>query len=737
MSSLIQISDDFVFALGNAHFSYVFRVTPEGQLEHIYYGAALQQPLSAPRHFQRTQRECSAVFEGVPHLNLSAMPQEYPLYGRSDYRQPAFHGRNKDGNAIFSLRYAGHRNQTRKPKLEGLPSARGGESETLIVTLEDAVQDLQVDLQYTIYADYGVLARSSHLTNRGAHDIQLEHLASAALDLPAGDYDCLHLHGSWSREFSSERLAVPQGRFVVESTRGTSSAAHAPFIAVMERETTETQGHVYASALVYSGNHAVSVERGEFGDVRLLTGINPFGFSWKLSPGESFQTPEALQVFSAQGLGGMSHLWHDFIRDKISPERFKDTPRPTYLNTWEACYFDVTEDRVLALADTAKEVGVDMLVLDDGWFTGRADDTSSLGDWTADPVRFPSGIPVLAKGVKAKGLKFGLWVEPEMVNPKSTLFETHPDWILHVPDRTPSLGRNQLTLDLSRPEVVEYIYNSLDALLSCGDIDYVKWDMNRHMSEIGSAGLPPEQQSEVAHRYILGLYGLLDQLMRAHPHILFENCASGGNRFDLGMLSYMAQGWISDMCDPVGRLEIITGASYLFPLDVTAAYIGPSPNHQNGRISSVKTRFLAGIFCAAKGISLNEADIATHKDELQAFMSQAKDMAPDMLGGRFERLVKTDNEICWQFTSRDGGKVWLACFHILSGPNQPFRRACLRGLDPNADYKLEEDGQRYKGDALMQSGLPLPYVATAQTQSDIRYMDKGDFSAYLFSFRKL
>ncbi len=733
---MISVSPDKVFALTNAHFSYVFRVSPEGILEHAYYGAPLRGPLSVPNHHIRTQREATTNFEGIPFYNLSDTPQEYPTFGRSDYRAPAFQGINSDGNSVFSLRYKHHRISTDKPGLDGLPASRGGRSETLIITLEDPLYGFEVELHYTVFEDYGVLARSARFTNKGQGAVTLQNVCSSALDLAAGDYQALHLYGTWSREFNEERITLPKGRFVIESARGASSAAHSPFIALMETGAGEDHGQIFATTLIYSGNFALSVETGEFGDVRLLAGINPFNFEWTLNPGQTFSTPEALHVYSGSGLRAMSHMWHDFIRCKISPPRFRNIPRPTYLNTWEAVYFDVNEDKVLHLADRAIEIGVDMVVLDDGWFEGRRDDTTSLGDWTADASRFPSGIPALAAKVKAKGLKFGLWFEPEMVSPNSQLFEKHPDWIVHVPGRIPSLGRSQLTLDLSRSEVVDYIFGQVDTVLSCGDIDYVKWDMNRNMTETGSSALPASQQGEVSHRYILGLYNLLARLTQKYPDILFENCASGGNRFDLGMLSFMAQNWPSDMCDPVGRLDIINGCSYLFPLDVCAAYIGPSPNHQNGRISSIQARFKAGIFCAARGISLSEADIDTHTDELQSLMAFAKQTAPDMVGGRFDRLIKNGNEVCWQYTTRDDRTVYLAYFHILSAPNLPFRRARMTGLDAGSDYRLMEDGAIYAGDALMHSGMPLPYVATGQVNGKARYMDKGDFSSYLFVFEK-
>ena len=733
---MIIVSETKVFALSNAHFSYVFHVSPEGLLEHRYYGAPLSEPLNAPVHHHRTQREMTSNFEGVAYYNLTDTPQEYPSFGRSDYRAPAFHAVNADGNGVFTLRYKSHAIVTDKPKLDGLPSARGGNSQTLIVTLEDALWGLTAKLHYTVYEDHGVLARSVVFENRGTKDINLQHVHSTALDLPPGDYEALHLHGTWAREFNVERMALPHGRFLVESARGTSSAAHSPFLAVMDKKATETHGRVYGTALVYSGNFSISTEVSEFEDVRIVAGINPFNFNWTLAPGERFVTPEALHVFTQNGLGGMSHIWHDFIRDKISPPAFRHVPRPTYLNTWEAAYFDVNENKVLTLADKAKTLGVDMLVLDDGWFKGRNDDTTSLGDWTADPARFPSDINALAAKVKAKGLKFGLWFEPEMVNPDSDLFRAHPDWILHVPGRKPSLGRNQLTLDLSRADVRDYLFDAIDAILSCGDIDYVKWDMNRAMTEVGSTALPSHQQAEVPHRYMLGLYDLLSRITTKYPDVLFENCSSGGNRFDLGMLSFMAQNWTSDNCDPIARLDIIHGASYVFPLDVCAAYIGPSPNHQNGRISSIDTRFNAGAFCAAKGISLSEADIDVDMDALQRLMRLAKETAADMVGGRFERLIKTPNEVCWQYSSRGGGVVYLAYFHILSAPNLPFKRAHMRGLDPLADYILVDDNKRYRGDALMQSGMALPYVATGQTKADMRYMSKGDFSSHLFIFKK-
>lgn len=736
MTSMISVSDDLRFSLTNAHFSYVFQVSPEGLLEQLHYGGALSDPLNVVVLHPRTVRHAATTFQGGKHHHLSDRLQEYPTFGTSDNRYPAFHGVNADGNTVFSLHYAGHRIETTKPELDGLPAARGEGAQTLIVTLEDPLYQLNVELSYTIWADQGILARSVNFENKGDQKIDLQHLFSSALALSADDYEIQHFYGTWSREFNELRTTLPQARLVVESGRGTSSAAHNPYVAILQSGTTEEFGRCYGTTLLYSGNFAISVEKGEFEDVRILAGINPFNFQWRLEPGERFTTPEALHAYSGQGLRGLSYHWHRFIRDHVSPERFRHMPRRTYLNTWEAAYFDVNEAKVLELAKKAKDIGVEMLVLDDGWFEGRKDDTSSLGDWRADSQRFPSGIPSLAAKVKAHGLKFGIWFEPEMVNPKSQLYAAHPDWVLQVPGRTPSLGRNQLTLDLSRDAVQDYLFDQIDAVLSCGDVEYVKWDMNRNMTEVGSAALPRHRQRETSHRYMLGLYKLLSRLTDAYPNVLFENCASGGNRFDLGMLSYMPQGWISDMCDPIGRLRIINGASHLFPLDVMAAYIGPSPNHQNGRVTSVKTRFLAGVFCAARGVSLSEADIELHRDEVIKYMAFAKATAGDMVGGIFDRIKNTGNEVVWQYITRDRKTVYLADFYILSAPNLPFRRAHLVGLDPLADYHLDGTDEVYRGDMLMQSGLPLPQVSIGERSQSMRYMDVGDFSSHLFVFHR-
>jgi len=432
----------------------------------------------------------------------------------------------------------------------------------------------------------------------------------------------------------------------------------------------------------------------------------------------------------------MSQSWHRFIQQQITPDQFNNQPRPSYLNSWEAAYFDLDEALVLGLADKAKSLGLEMLVVDDGWFKGRDDDTSSLGDWYSDERKFPNGIESVAAKVKQKGLKFGLWFEPEMVNQNSDLYRAHPDWVIHVPNRMLSTGRHQYVLDLSRDEVIEYLFERIDSILSCGDIDYVKWDINRVMTEIGSASLAPHQQLETPHRYMLGLYGLVSRVTQKHPHILFENCASGGNRFDLGMLSFMAQGWVSDMSEPIGRLAIINGASYLFPPSVFASYIGPVPSHQNDRHASLKLRAEVGFFCAARGLSLSQEDIEQNQDRLRDYIELYNQTADDLVSGQFHRLLYKDNEVCWQLSSANGDTVYVGYFHILSAPNLPYRRVRLTALDPQANYQLQGSEISYRGNALMALGMDLPYVHSMQSDEQTDYMERGDFSSRLWVFKR-
>ncbi|MEO0369396.1 MAG: alpha-galactosidase, partial [Pseudomonadota bacterium] len=685
---LILVGEGERFHLTNGSISYAFRASPEGILEHLHFGKAVPNIENSALEPRRPYRAATLEYEAQLNYLLDDIPQEYPVFGRSDNRVPTLHGINADGNSTLSPLYSRYEISSEKPLLSGLPSARSDNSETLTVFLKDSLFDLEIRLQYTVYAEHDVITRSVELINGGDQPISLNHVYSTNLDLCAGDYDLLHFRGSWAREFEQERHAVPHGRFVVESNKGASSNAHNPTLVVMPKTTDEHHGESVSFALLYSGNFAFNVEKSEFEAVRINAGISPFNFSWKLNPGRSFVCPEVAQVYCDSGLNGMSQIWHSFINQQIVPTQFVDIPRPTYLNSWEAHYFDISEESLVSLAETTRDLGVEMLVLDDGWFKGRDDDKTSLGDWFADERKFPKGVVSAAKQVKEMGLKFGLWFEPEMVSEQSDLFASHPDWIVQVPNRKPSTGRQQYILDLSNASVREYLFERLHAFLSSGEIDYVKWDMNRTMTEVGSTAWSKEQQQEVAHRYMLGVYELVSKITEAFPQVLFENCASGGNRFDLGMLTYMAQGWVSDMSEPIGRLEIFNGASYFYPASTMASYIGPQPSHQNGRAVSLQTRADVAFFCAARGLSLNRDDLLDNNEALKSHLSHYKSTAQDVVEGQLYRLLNDGNQVAWQLTSRDGKRVYLGYFHILSKPNLPLRRIKLIGLNSDAKYRL-------------------------------------------------
>ena len=734
--------DGHRFHLGNARFCCVLCATPEGRVEPLHCGAPLRAPLAVEPPLWRVERAATPEMAGHPLLHPAEIPSEYPAGGGADVRWGALRAVDSRGLGIPELRYQGFSESEGVPGLGVLPTARGDGARTLTLHLADAVSGLEADLHYTVWPGHAVLARSVALRNGGEAPIRLRRALSIALDLPPGTYDLQHLHGTWAQECTVERVALPHARFVVESTRGTASAAHMPYLAVLERDATETSGRAWAATLLWSGSHMHSAERGEFGGVRLLAGMHPEGWEWCLEPGGVFHTPQALLAISGSGLEGLGHAFHAFARDHVLPKANRAAPRPTYLNTWEAAYFNIDQARVERLADRAASLGAQMLVLDDGWFRGRVDDRRALGDWEADPGRFADGVAALAKRVRAPGLRFGLWVEPEMVSPSSELFRAHPDWVLHDPARAPSPARHQLVLDLGREEVRSYLWSQLEPLLA--KVDYCKWDMNRVQTEVASGALPPERQGEAAHRHMLGVYALLRRVREAFPNLLLEACASGGNRLDYGMLRFADQAWLSDGVDSEARSQTLLGASQLFPADCLASYIGPSPNHQVGRTSSLETRAAVGALYAARGVSLGLEDLGAHEGELRAFFAWCRSSAPHMLGGTFHRLADDGTTRAWQLTSGDGAHVFVVDFHRLAQSNAPQRRLRLRGLDAAADYQLlpnpfGRDDPRarrvFAGDALMRHGFRLAHN-TALGAGESVPTTRGDFQGRLLQWRR-
>lgn len=703
------------FFLQSAGSSYICQILPQGYLAHVYWGAPLQ-PQNLDFAFQWRDRPFSPNPDNSNRaFSLDTARLEYPVYGNSDYRSPAISVvRSSDGSRQIDLRYKSHTIVPGKPALAGLPAtlASDSQADTLTITLADEELGIEVDLLYTVFAEVPVITRSALVRNVGPATIDLERVLSASVDfIPsvAGSH-FVHLSGAWSRERSVEVSPLRLGTQSVESRRGTSSHQHNPFFALAQHGADEECGNVYGFNLVYSGNFVASVETDAHDSVRGQIGINPFDFGWKLEAGETFQSPEAVLVFSPEGLGGLSRAYHRFYREHLIRGKWKHEPRPVLVNNWEATYFDFDAEKLEKIAATGAELGVELFVLDDGWFGKRNDDTTSLGDWKIDPRKLPGGLEDLARRINEKGVAFGLWFEPEMISPDSDLYRAHPDWCLHVGDRPLSQGRNQLVLDFSRADVVENIYDQMAQILRTVPISYVKWDMNRHLTEIGSAKLPADRQKETAHRYVLGLYALLERLTSEFPEVLFEGCSGGGGRFDPGILAYMPQYWTSDNSDAIARLSIQYGTSIVYPMSTMGAHVSVVPNHQLGRVTPFRTRGEVA-FTGAFGYELDLGALSPEdREETARQIALYKEVRPLLMQGDLYRLRSPfrSNEFAWMVVSADRREAVVTHVNVLAQANPTQLFLPLRGLDAALEYKVQGADVTYRGDALMQLGLPVP-----------------------------
>ena len=723
------------FHLTNGAVSYLMKVLPNGALGQLYFGQAIRDREDFDHLLEmRCRPMSSCVFEGCGSFSLEHCKQEYPSCGSTDFRHPAVELRQPNGSRITDFVYRSHTVTSGKPPLEGLPATyceADGEAETLTVHLEDELLQTSLYLSYTLFAGQPVLARSARLENHGGLELHLTAAMSLSLDLPDSGYEFVHFSGAWSRERHMKVRRLEQGIQSVESARGHSSHNHNPFIMLRRPGADEEQGEVLGFSLVYSGNFLAQVEVDTWDTARVTLGINPFGFDWKLSPGGVFQTPEAVMVYSCQGMGEMSRTFHRLYRSRLARGQWRDRPRPILINNWEATYFNFTEDKLISIAQAAREDGVELFVLDDGWFGARCSDLAGLGDWVANPDRLPGGITRLAERIEALGMKFGLWFEPEMVNKDSDLYRAHPDWIIHTPDRRTSFGRNQLVLDFSRPEVVDCIYDMMAKILSEAKVSYVKWDMNRSITEAYSAVLPPDQQGEVLHRYILGVYRLYDRLTEGFPHVLFESCASGGGRFDPGLLYYAPQGWASDNSDAVERLKIQYGTTFCYPVSSIGAHVSAVPNHQVNRVTPLSIR--ADVACFGTfgyELDLNRltAEERTQVRSQIAFMKEYREV---IQFGDFYRLLSPfeSNFTAWMVVSKDRRTALVGWYRVLNEVNGPYRRVKLRGLDPALDYAVD-GGARRGGDELMRLGLLTTDSAAGERQPD--EPAACDFDSHIF-----
>jgi alpha-galactosidase len=719
---IIYDKEHKLFHLKTKEFSYVMQVLDIGYLTHLYWG----KPLNSYRTYYKAAHE--------KFVNLDVVPQEYAVYGTGDLRTPTLEVLQETGSTVSELKYVEHKIVKGKPSITPLPATyieSDEEAETLIITLKDEAAGYLVNLSYTVFEEYYALTRSAQIVNcrEDGTAIKLQRALSMCVDYDQSNYELLQLSGAWCREKYIYRRDLAPGLQAIDSKRGFSSHQQSPFIALTSINCTEQVGEVYGFSFVYSGNFLAEVEVDQFQRARVQMGINPFDFTWTLNKGKSFQTPETVMVYSSEGLGHMSRIYHKLYRDRLCRGLYRDEERPILINNWEATYFNFTEDKIVEIATAGKELGMELFVLDDGWFGKRDSDNCSLGDWVVDRKKLPKGLDTLVNKITDKGIRFGLWFEPEMVSPDSDLYRTHPDWCLHVPERVPlstPSQRNQFVLDLSREDVCNKIIEMLSDILSSAPISYVKWDMNRSFSDMGSALLPKERQREVSHRYLLGLYHILEVITKKFPNVLFESCASGGGRYDPGMLYYMPQTWTSDDTDAIERLKIQYGTSLVYPAITMGSHISACPNHQVGRVTSLEMRgnvAMSGNFGYELDLTkFSDEEKSIVKDQVLFYKSIRRIV---QFGDQYRLLNPFDgNETAWMYVTEDKKEAVVFNYRVLAKPNDILNKFCLDGLNPEFTYQINDSELMLGGDELMYSGI-MP----ANTN--------GDFSSCCFKLKSI
>ncbi|MBT2699580.1 alpha-galactosidase [Bacillus sp. ISL-40] len=740
---LIHVNqEDRQFHLTNGQVSYIFHVMKNGQLGHLYYGKALRhrEDFSHLQTYDVPTGATTHVYADDPAFGLETLRQEYPAYGNSDFREPAISVSKTTANHVPNFKYDSYQLVDGKPRLEGLPATYTEDNQdasTLQIILKDEFLQAELTLNYTIFRDMPVITRNASLKNESQEELVIDRLMAASLDLPDKDFLFTHLAGAWSRERHVKERILETGIQSISSLRGASSHHHNPFLALKRPEATERTGEVYGFNFIYSSNFLMQIEVDHYDTARLMVGIHPFGFKWNLKPQAAFQTPEVVMVYSDQGLNGMSQAFHSLYREHLVQSQWKKAVRPILINNWEATYFDFNEEKLVNIAKSASELGIELLVLDDGWFGKRNDDTSSLGDWHVDLDKLPGGLESLAQKISATGMKFGLWFEPEMISPNSELFSEHPDWAVGVPGQHYTLGRNQLVLDFSRPEIVDYLYEKMSDIIKKTNLAYIKWDMNRNITEAFSQKLAVHQQGEFFHRYILGVYDLYERLTREFPHVLFESCAGGGGRFDPGMMYYAPQAWTSDDTDAIERLKIQYGTSFAYPVYSMGSHVSAVPNHQTLRTTPLATRANTAYFGTfgyeLDPVKLTEEERAEIKEQV-AFYKKHRGLIRD---GQFYRLLSpfSNNETAWMVVSKDQSEALIGWYKVLATPN-PKKQQTLRlsGLAESKMYKVAGREQTYYGDELMNVGLPLPTEFNGVNGGSAER--GGDFQSQVFYLQK-
>ena len=695
-----------------------------GFLLHLYYGKKTDTCMDyLLTYYDRG-------FSGNPYdagedrtYSMDTLPQEFPCYGNGDFRSTAFAVENADGSMSCDLRYKSHKIFDGKYNLEGLPAVYASEEEaqTLEILMEDPVTGVKVVLLYGVLSAQDIITRSVCVKNESSGKIFLNKIESASLDFLYGDYELLTFYGRHAMERNVQRVPVVHGTQKIGSVRGTSSHQYNPMMILAEKETTEDKGNCYAMSFVYSGCFQGEVLKDQLNQTRMMLGLQEEAFRYPLETGEMFQAPEVILSYSSEGMNRLSQNLHHCIRQHICRGKYKEEIRPILINSWEAAYFDFTGDTIYELAKAAKEVNIDMLVMDDGWFGKRDDDNSGLGDWFVNEKKLGGTLGNLIKRINDLGVKFGIWIEPEMVSEDSDLYRKHPDWALTVPGRNPVRSRNQLVLDFSRKEVVDAIYDQICKVLDQGNIEYVKWDMNRSLMDVFS--VMTKDQGRVMYDYVLGLYDFLDRMVKRYPDLLIEGCSGGGGRFDAGMLYYTPQIWCSDNSDAIDRLRIQYGTSFGYPVSAMGAHVSAVPNHQTGRITPLHTRGVV----AMSGTFGYELDLLKlteeEKDEVRSQIGEFRKYAPLIQNGRYYRLTDPfKSEICaWEIVGNSQEEVLLNVVMEEIHGNMTVNYVQLRGLDESALYKEQTTGRIYSGAALMHGGMPLP-------------AEFGEYRAYQYHF---
>ena len=702
-----------LFQLITDNTEYQMKVDKYGALKHLWYGEKTGCDMEYLQSYPDVGFSGNIYDAGNDRTySLDTLPLEYACDGVGDYRVTGAAAVHSDGSCALDLRYKSYRISKGKYSIKGLPAvyADESESETLEIVLKDKYSDIEVTLRYGVLPKLDIITRCASVANNTNEPVILTKAASLCLDIPHGEWEWVHFHGRHAMERLTERMPLCHGIQESSSTRGTSSHHQNPTVLLCSPDCTETSGSCIGAALMYSGSFQTKIQLDQMEQVRLVMGINPELFRWKLKPSEMFDTPEVIMSYSSNGMEKLSHNFHRVIREHVCRGKYKLAERPVLINNWEATYFDFNEEKILKIAEQAAALGVDMLVLDDGWFGKRNDDCSGLGDWFVNEKKLCGGLGSLAEKIKKMGMKFGLWFEPEMVSEDSELYRTHPEWAIQIPSRKPIRSRYQLVLDMTNPEVREYLFNSISKILRSADISYVKWDMNRSICDLYTPCLSADHQGEISHRYVLGLYELLERLTSEFPDVLFEGCSGGGGRFDAGMLYYCPQIWCSDDTDAFERTKIQYGTSFFYPVSAVGSHVSAVPNHQTGRTTPIETRAVT----AMAGSFGYELDLNTlsdsEKQEVRGQITRFKKYGRLIHNGLYYRLSDPMNDkfAVWEFVSEDKKEVLVNGVIFRTEPNRTQYLIKLRGLLPDADYRLDDSGGVYKGSALMNGGILLP-----------------------------